>query len=166
MEFRRANEQDILEILAIIKQAQSYFKKQGIDQWQGDYPNAGTIREDIAKEYAYVLLKDNHVAATVAVSFDGEETYDNIYGGEWLSNQPYAVIHHLAVNEELKGSGLSTIVMEHIFELCRQKGIHSIKVDTHEENKPMRRLLEKNLFSYCGIIHVSDGERVAYEKLI
>ncbi|MBD3108589.1 GNAT family N-acetyltransferase [Bacillus sp. AGMB 02131] len=166
MKFRKANEHDIPEILAIIQQAQSYFKEQRIDQWQGDYPNAETIREDISKEYGYVLLKENCVAATVAVSFDDEETYDKIFEGEWLSNQPYAVIHRLAINNELKGSGLSTIVMEHIFDLCRQKGIHSIKVDTHEENIPMCKLLEKNLFSYCGIIHVSDGERVAFERLI
>lgn len=166
MEFRRASEQDIPEILAIIRQAQSYFKEHGIDQWQGGYPNINTIQEDIDKEYGYVLLKDNHIAATVAVSFDGEETYENIYNGAWLSNQPYAVIHRLAINNELKGIGLASIVMEHIFELCRQKGIGCIKVDTHQENIPMQRLLEKNQFRYCGIIHVSDGERIAFEKLI
>lgn len=166
MEFRRASEQDIPEILAIIRQAQSYFKEHRIDQWQGGYPNINTIQEDIDKEYGYVLLKDNQIAATVAVSFDGEETYENIYNGAWLSNQPYAVIHRLAINNELKGIGLASIVMEHIFELCRQKGIGSIKVDTHQENIPMQRLLEKNQFRYCGIIHVSDGERIAFEKLI
>lgn len=166
MEYRQASEQDIPAILTIITQAKGYFKEQGIDQWQGDYPNADTIKEDINNEYAYVLLKDHRLAATVTVSFDGEETYDNIYEGEWLSNQPYAVIHRLAIDNELKGIGLSSVVMGHIFELCRQKGIGSIKVDTHKENKPMQRLLEKNQFQYCGIIHVSDGERVAFERLI
>ena len=166
MEFRRANERDIPDILKIITQAKSYFKKQGIDQWQGDYPNLKSIKDDIDKEYGYVLLKNQRLAATVAVSFDGEETYDQIHEGEWLSIQPYAVIHRLAINDELKGIGLSSVVMDHIFELCRQKGIRSIKVDTHRENKPMQRLLEKKQFQYCGIIHVSDGERVAFEKLI
>lgn len=167
MEFRQASERDVPQIMDIIKQAQRYFKEQGIDQWQGDYPNEETIQKDIAHQHGYVLVKDNHLVATVAVSFDGEKNYETIYNGTWLSNQPYAVIHRLAIDNDMKGKGLSSVMLAHIVEMCRQKGINSIKVDTHEENASMQKLLEKNQFHYCGIIHVSDGsERVAFEKLV
>ena len=42
----------------------------------------------------------------------------------------------------------------------------SIRIDTHEDNKPMRRFLEKCGFKFCGIIYLEDGsKRLAYEKL-
>ena len=39
-------------------------------------------------------------------------------------------------------------------------------LDTHEANGPMRHKLEKNGFTYCGIIYVEDGTpRRAYQKV-
>lgn len=43
--------------MEIIKQAQCYFKKQGIDQWQNGYPNSTVIKQDIEKKESYVLTK-------------------------------------------------------------------------------------------------------------
>ena len=41
-----------------------------------------------------------------------------------------------------------------------------IRVDTHEGNIPMRKMLEKQGFVYCGVIHLADGSpRVAYQYL-
>ena len=39
MEFRKALEADIENIMEIIRQARNYFKENGIDQWQNNYPN-------------------------------------------------------------------------------------------------------------------------------
>lgn len=41
-----------------------------------------------------------------------------------------------------------------------------IKVDTHEENISMQKLLKKNNFKYCGIIYLEDkSKRIAFEKI-
>ena len=81
MEFRKAMESDIDNIMKVIKQAQDYFKEEGIDQWQNNYPNPQVIRADIERGYGYVLLKEGKVVGTVSVSFDGERTYEKIYEG-------------------------------------------------------------------------------------
>ena len=40
-----------------------------------------------------------------------------------------------------------------------------MKIDTHRENRVMQKLLEKNGFTYCGIIYAEDGSRrMAYQK--
>lgn len=167
MEFRKAAETDINNIMNIIKQAQTYFKEQGINQWQNNYPNVETISNDIANKNSYMLLKDNNIVATAAVSFDGEKTYNSIYEGEWISNNEYAVIHRIAVDNTYKGLGLSSQIIKHVEELCLNKGVHSIKVDTHEENISMQKLLKKNKFQYCGIIYLEDGsKRIAFEKTL
>lgn len=167
MEFRKAVEADIDNIMKIIKQAQAYFKEQGINQWQDNYPSPCTISNDIANKESYVLLKDNNIVATVAVSFDGEKTYDSIYEGEWISNNEYAVIHRIAVDNTYKGLGLSSQIIKNVEQLCLNKGVYSIKVDTHEENISMQKLLKKDKFQYCGVIYLEDrSKRIAFEKTL
>lgn len=167
MEFRRAVEEDINNIMNIIKQAQAYFKEKGINQWQDNYPNNKTISSDIAEKNSYVLIKDNNIVATAAVSFDGEKTYESIYEGEWISNNEYAVIHRIAVDNTYKGSGMSSQIIKNVEQLCLNKGIYSIKVDTHEENISMQKLLKKNKFQYCGMIYLEDrSKRIAFEKIL
>jgi ribosomal protein S18 acetylase RimI-like enzyme len=167
VEFRRSVESDISPIMNIITQAQENFKAQGIDQWQNNYPNPAVIKADIDKGYSYVLLKEEKIAATAAVSFDGERTYKVIYEGQWLSEMKYAVIHRIAVDSSLKGQGLASIIIKHVEKMCLNRGVHSIKVDTHKDNISMQKLLEKNGFQYCGIILLEDkSERLAYEKLL
>lgn len=167
MEFRKSLPSDSDSILNIIKQAQAYFKKQGINQWQNGYPNQETIRRDMEKQYGYVLTREGDVVATVAVSFDGEETYRQIFDGEWLSDGEYAVIHRIAVAEHWKGCGLSSEIIRQVEKICVGKGVRSMKIDTHSDNFSMQRLLSKNGFRYCGKIRLLDGNpRIAFEKLL
>jgi len=173
--FRRTVEADIDRILCIIRQAQEYLKQQGIDQWQNGYPNRETIADDIRKGYAYVLLMNDVVVGTVAVTFDGEKTYDKIYEGKWLSEREsapgrrldYATIHRIAVDAQYKGAGFASKIIWNIEHMCRSRNVHNIRVDTHRRNTSMQRLLEKNGFIYCGIIYLEDGsERIAFEKIL
>ena len=165
MEFRKAFESDANSIMSIINQAQGYFKKQGIDQWQDNYPNYETVYNDIANNYGYVLLKDNTIIGTVAVSFDGEKTYEYIYDGKWLSDGEYAVIHRMAIDSKYKRAGLASLIIENVEKICLEKDVYSIRIDTHKENLAMQKLLKKNGFKYCGIIYLEDGsERIAFEK--
>lgn len=167
MEFRKTVETDIKDIMKIIKQAQNYFKENGIDQWQNNYPNPETIKNDVYNNHSYVLLKDNKIVATVAISFDGEKTYDSIYEGQWMSTNDFVVIHRIAVENNYKGLGLSAEIIKNVESLCRSRGVNSIKIDTHEDNLSMQKFLKKNDFKYCGIIYLADGnKRIAFEKVL
>ena len=51
-------------------------------------------------------------------------------------------------------------------QFCEQS-INHLRIDTHNDNKIMQHVIEKNGFKRCGIIHVNDGsERIAYEKQV
>ncbi len=118
MEFKKSTEEDISNIMRIINEAQIYFKEKKINQWQNDYPNIETIKEDIKNDYSYVFLMDKQIVATVALSFDGEKTYDIIYDGKWISNNKYAVIHRMAVNNSCKGNGIASKILENTEKIC------------------------------------------------
>ncbi|HEX2946649.1 MAG TPA: GNAT family N-acetyltransferase [Clostridia bacterium] len=167
MEFLKASEADAGRIMEIIGQSQAYLKQQGVNQWQNNYPNIGTVLNDIHNEECCVLLDNGRIVGTVTVIFGGEKTYSKIYDGEWLSSNEYATIHRIAVDPGYKGRGLAAEIIEKIEAMCRTKGIGSIRVDTHRQNESMKRMLHKNGFTYCGIIYVADNsERVAFEKLL
>ena len=167
MKFRKSKLNDLHYIMRIISQAQSYFKLNDIDQWQNNYPNENTIINDIENGYSYVLENNNEIIATLALSFDGEVTYNKIYDGNWLSNNEYVVIHRIAVANDFKGNELCSNLIKYVEDISLKSHVHSIKVDTHEDNMSMRTTLKKNNFKYCGIIYLEDkSKRLAFEKLI
>jgi GNAT superfamily N-acetyltransferase len=167
MIIRKATLEDINSILNIIKQAQVYFKENTIDQWQNDYPNYNTIETDIKNQVSYVALIKDKIVATFMVTSDDEVTYNKIYEGNWLSKSNYMVIHRIAVDNNSKGLGLSGLIINHVANMAKEIHVPSIRVDTHEENKTMRKTLLKHGFKECGVIYLFDGaKRLAFEKLI
>lgn len=167
MIFRLAILQDLSSMMDIVRQAQSSLKLLGVDQWQNGYPAPEVISRDIENGYAYVLVDNDRIVAMESIIFDYEPTYDRIYDGEWLSNRRFVVVHRMAVDNTLKKGGIASLLLKKAEEMALEKGIASFKVDTHENNVPMRRTLEKNGFVYCGRIFLADGNpRVGYEKLL
>ena len=165
MNFRKSTKSDVSKIMEIVKQAQEYFKKNNIDQWQNNYPNDEVINNDINNGESYVMLDGDDIVATTVISFAKEKSYENILDGKWITNGDYGVIHRIAVENAHKGKGLSHKIIKYAEEVCKQNNIHSIKVDTHEDNILMQSLLKKNGFEYCGIVYLEDGgKRVAFEK--
>ena len=165
MNFRKSTKSDVSKIMEIVKQAQEYFKSQGIDQWQNNYPNDDVIINDINNGESSVMLDGDDIVATTVISFAKEKSYENILDGKWITNGDYGVIHRIAVENAHKGKGLSHKIIKYAEEVCKQNNIHSIKVDTHEDNILMQSLLKKNGFEYCGIVYLEyGGKRVAFEK--
>ena len=83
-----------------------------------------------------------------------------VYDGEWINDDEYGVIHRIAV--KYNGRNIIGKVYEYCSKLCK-----NLKIDTHKDNKPMQRSLEKNGFTRCGIIYLENGdERIAYQRCI
>jgi len=56
-------------------------------------------------------------------------------------------------------------------DVCLKNDIFSLRVDTHENNEPMKRILEKQGFEYCGVIFLDrepdvGAKRIAFEKIL
>lgn len=167
VKLKKAKLEHINEIMDIIQGAQEYLKIQEIDQWQNNYPNIETINNDINNNNSYILVNDaDIIVGTTALIFGNDKTYDAIYEGKWLTDDKYATLHRMAINPDCHGLGLATEIIKQAEVVCKNKGIASIKVDTHKENIGMQKRLIKSGFVYCGIIYLEDGnERMAFEKV-
>ncbi len=170
MRFRKTEEKDKAQVVGLWDQSRAYFKENQIDQWQDGYPDLACLEADMITEESYVLVDEEteEVLGTCFVSFAGEPDYDVIYEGNWQKAEPYGVVHRVAVTPARKGQGLAGQMIDEAVKLCREKGVGSIRMDTHEDNRSMQRMLVKNGFLYRGIILLRrDGaKRVAFEKLL
>ncbi len=166
MNIRKSNKEDIQSIMKLINQAQCYFKKNNIDQWQDGYPNEMQINKDINHNGSYVL-EDNKVIASMYFAIEDDINYTHIKG-EWITNQqPYAVIHRIVVDENYKGNSFAKYLLDFAIDECKIHHIKSIRIDTHSDNISMQKFLKKNSFKFCGEITLENGNpRIAFEKII
>ena len=164
MNFRKSNKNDINKIMEMIEEAKEYFKSNNIDQWQDGYPNEETIEKDIENNEAYVLEEDGVILGTCMVTIHGEPAYNRIEG-KWILNCPYICVHRIAVDNEYKGKGLASTILDQV--VAMYPDYHSVRMDTHHDNLSMQSFLTKYGFKYCGEITLKSGAlRRAYEKRI
>jgi len=171
----KTTESDLPQIMEIIEAARKSIKALGIPQWQNGYPNEKAIRADIENGSGYVLRIDGMVMGTFALVYH-EPDYDEIYEGEWKNRdeENYTALHRVALHTDMRGTGISGEIINYIKRHAEEKGSLSVRCDTHPGNLPMRKMLEKNGFIYCGIIHLGralrnndpDYKRVAYELML
>ena len=83
---------------------------------------------------------------------------------QWLTPGPYAVVHRLAVADEMKHRGVARTFMLHIEALARSRAVMSVRADTSFDNLFMLRLLDRLGYRFCGEIRYPSGLRRAFEK--
>ena len=160
IEFRRAQAADMDKILAIYEDARAFMKRSGNpDQWKS-YPEEKILLEDIEKDRLYVAPENEQILAVFCYFSGDDPTYAEI-DGAWKNSLPYGVIHRIAVSGAARGKGIAARCFDFAFSACG-----NLKIDTHKDNIPMQRALEKCGFEYCGVIRIESGdERIAFQKV-
>ncbi|RRD94255.1 N-acetyltransferase [Clostridiales bacterium COT073_COT-073] len=156
---RPANNQDLSEILVIYQAAREQMKSQGNPtQWGASYPSEELLKEDMQKQQLYVMEDENGLYGVFVFAVGIDSTYLKIEGS-WHLDKEYGVIHRVAGKKGKNG------ILTECLTFCETK-INYLRVDTHKDNTKMRYLIEKQGFSYCGIIYVEDGSpRLAYDRI-
>lgn len=161
----------------ITDQAKAQLKAMGVDQWQKGYPSRQTWEQDIKESCTYLALDEatDNVMGIFAYFTTNEVTYNTIDGswltGDQFGDHAYVSLHRVCVSNVYKGQGVVGKMFEHVFERARIEGLPSVRIDTHPDNRPMLRALDKAGFVRCGIIYLQGGLekgelRVAFEKVL
>ena len=155
---RKTTINDIPQLREIFAIARKFMVKTGNpNQCVDGYPSDEQLMEDIESGDSYLVEKNDKVVATFVLRGGIDPTYNKIYGGKWLNEEPYATIHRIASTGEI--NGIMNIAMT--FAL---KQYENIRIDTHSDNKVMQQIAKKEGFRYCGIINCWNGtERLAYQ---
>ncbi len=126
-------------------------------QWVGGYPSRADAAADLATGALWVCHDEAGAILAVLILLPGPEpTYAQIEGLPWLNDDPYLVMHRIAVG--VSGRGVGGACMRWVAAQAP-----NVRADTHEVNLPMQRVLERAGFQRRGIIHIADGTpRIAY----
>ncbi len=163
MILRLAHKEEAEICYQFIQDARSYHKSLGFEQWHPEYPSLQTIINDIDHGIGFVLADDSDCPLGYCAIVMGQEPAYRVIDGAWKTNRPYAVVHRMAFGSNARGKGLSHTAIELIKSFCDQNQITAIRVDTQEENMPMRHILQREGFVYCGLVTFDGGPKLAYE---
>ena len=160
MTIRKAKIEELQTVLEIYAIARGFMVSTGNpEQWGEVYPPESLVRHDIESGACYVAEADGQIEAVFMYAFEDDPDYQVIEDGKWLNEDPYGVVHRVASRGNIKGIGAKCMLWG--FEQCK-----NLKMDTHEDNRVMQHVLEKNGFVRCGRVYVADGmPMIAYQKI-
>ena len=181
MKIRKTTMSDLPVVMEIYAQGREYMRKTGNpDQWKNNHPPEELIVQDIQAKSSYCCVVDTgsgeaeEILAVFYFAVEEDPTYAKIQG-QWLNDSTYGVVHRIARGYNANagagcganagaGSGVKSVAAFCI-DWCFDQH-PNVRIDTHKDNGPMLRLLERLGFSYCGIIWLASGdERMAFQKV-
>ena len=157
MKIRKATIEDLPKMREIFNYGRELQIQTGNpNQWEEGYPSKNLMMEDMEKGAAHVCESDQgEIMAVLSVFTEPDPTYYEIEG-EWLNDEPYTTIHRIATSGVVKGVG------QYCLQWVQERS-ENVRIDTHKDNAPMKYVLEKLGFAYCGVIYLDNGDpRDAY----
>lgn len=156
MQLKQAKMADFDKIIAILQDGANQLAESGVEQWQGDYPSLDQIKQDIKMGWAYLAVSDdNQTVGAISIVPAPDHSYD-LMDGKWLKDtQKYVVIHRVAIHSQHSGNGYATKLFTKVIDKIRDDHpeIETIRIDTHEDNKPMQHLIDKMGFTRVGTLY-------------
>lgn len=154
---RAATPADLAAMAAIYARARAFMRASGNpSQWGDSYPPLDLLAADVEAGRAFLVCDDSGPHGVFALFSGADPTYAAI-DGAWPDDLPYVTVHRIAGDGTIHGVFAAAIA--HV-----KARFDRIRMDTHEDNTPMRHLLEGHGFVHCGTIVVEDGTpRRAYQ---
>ncbi|WP_413628096.1 GNAT family N-acetyltransferase [Fructilactobacillus vespulae] len=164
---RKATLEDLDDIKKIIDAGRGFLKEQGIDQWQGEYPNREDLKRDIDNQTSYVIDVDGKVAGSATLHLGIDPDYLEMEEGAWDngSEAHYSAIHRVSVSHEYRGQGLAAKLISGLFTVSELLGFKDVRIDTHPKNKGMQHIILASGFTQKGVIRTKaeNDDRFAYQ---
>ena len=147
---RSAKLSEIPQILNITRACAAAMIKNGIYQWNEDYPNKEAFELDIERGELYVFEEDGQVIGTIVLSTLMDEEYVPV---EWLTPSDKNIyIHRVSVHPDLQGKGYAQKLMAFAEDYARKNAFASIRLDTFSQNKRNQKFYEARGFQRLGDI--------------
>ena len=161
LSIRKTTFNDIDRVMEIYDIGRDYMRTNGnMNQWINGYPCRALIEEDIKNGESYVITDGDTIHAVFMFMQRTEPTYSYIEDGGWINDLPYGTIHRIA------SDGKCRRILDLCVEFC-SKTITNLRIDTHPDNMPMQRAIDRCGFTYCGVIYMEDkSPRIAYQKTV
>ena len=166
MIIRKANITDIGSIMLMYKSCVKGMLKNGIDQWDENYPNSDIIREDIKARTYFIAEENGEIIGGINIDENQDKTYLTLHWAD-KTNQ-FLVVHRLAVIEEKWGDGIGKELMLFVEQIVAEEGYQSIRLDTYSGNPKAMEFYRKLGYKERGTIDLKaeKDKYYCFEKII
>ena len=149
-------------MMKIYEYAREQMKLNGNPNQWVTYPHRDLLEKDIELDRSYVIEDEGRVCGTFVFIVGEDPTY-KVIEGAWLNDDLYGTIHRIA--SDGTKHNIVGVAVDFGFEK-----VDNVRIDTHEDNKIMQKVLDRLGFTKCGIIYVIDDRsnhspRIAYQKV-
>jgi ribosomal protein S18 acetylase RimI-like enzyme len=167
MVINKASEQDLEQLLSIVKSCGQNLIEQGIFQWNEEYPKREDLLEDIELQELWKLEYGNNIVGLIVLTEIEDAEYQHV---KWLTkNDKNLYIHRLAVHPNFQGKGFAQKLMDFAEKYALDNGYKSIRLDTFSQNKRNLQFYEKRNYIKLESIYFpnqSEFPFYCYEKVI
>ncbi len=149
MHIRRANNEDLNQVMQLIRRVVPLMRQSGTLQWDDDYPNLAVFESDLENRVLWVGEVDQRIAGVAAITTDQYAEYANV---GWDVSERAIVVHRLAVDPAFRGRGVAAALMHQAELVAIEKGIQVLRVDTDTQNQATQKLFPKLGYMCAGEI--------------
>lgn len=162
LQFRKATERDIGEIVAMIHAAIDVMEEKGIFQWDDLYPAKEDFLNDAGQGQLYVGLVNRQIAVVYVLNQESDPAYEN---GKWkYQDAPFFVVHRFCVNPTFQNQGIAKATLQHIEKQVTEAGVHAIRLDVFSKNPLALKLYHSLGYSPVGYADWRKGRLILMEK--
>ena len=168
MTVSKGHKSEVDAILTLTRACGKHLRDNGIDQWDENYPDRGTIVQDVDTETLFAYREDNEVLGIVVLNELQDDEYSQI---KWsTSNQDKnIVVHRLAVSPDQQGKGLGRKLMDFAEQWAKDNNYDAIRLDTFSQNPRNQRFYTSRGYTDLGPVYLKykkDHPYYCYELLL
>lgn len=142
---------EIDEIIHLTKACGLHLRKKGIDQWDENYPDYDSIKNDLESKTLYAFREEGVIIGIVVLNEKQDEEYAEI---DWLTseNAKNLVVHRLAVLPNFQGRGIAQKLMTFAEKFAFNNCYDSIRLDTFSQNPRNQNFYSNRGYSNLGSV--------------
>ena len=157
-----ATSKDVDDLLALVGACVSHMRRDGIEQWDEEYPDRSTFERDVQSGTIFVASFGGATVATLVLNDVQEPEYASL---SWrFTAQPTAVVHRLMVRPTMEGRGFAQALMKFAEERASILGYRTIRLDAFTENPRALRFYERLGYRDVGQVLFRKGYFRCFEK--
>ena len=166
MTIRKANCEDLKNIMKMYNSCVRGMIKNNIDQWDESYPSAENISNDLNSKTYYVAETNGEIVGGINIDQIQDKTYLDV---NWKdTSDSFLVVHRLAVKEDFWYKKIGKSLMQFAEKLVVKKNLKSIRLDTYSGNPKAMYFYKKMGYTLLEKIYLkpNKNEYYCFEKII
>ena len=161
---RLADEGDLDDLLALLRDCVSEMQARGLDQWDDVYPGRATLLADIQARTLYLAARDNAPRLLGALTLNQRQDPEYADVAWAITVEPVGVVHRLMVHPSAQRGGLGRFLMRFAEREAHRLGCRAIRLDTMDANTRALALYRTLGYRQAGGVRFRKGAFTCFER--